>query len=84
MSDEASMRDAPPGAALPDITLTARPRTRLQRIRQACRQMFGIPDYERYAAHMQARHPDKPLLSEREFHAMAIDIRYGGSRPRCC
>jgi uncharacterized short protein YbdD (DUF466 family) len=46
--------------------------------------MFGIPDYERYAAHMQARHPDKPLLSEREFHAMAIDIRYGGSRPRCC
>ncbi len=59
-------------------------RTRLQRFRQACKQMFGIPDYERYAAHMQARHPGEPLLPEREFHAMAIDHRYGGSRPRCC
>ncbi|HXA36292.1 MAG TPA: YbdD/YjiX family protein [Steroidobacteraceae bacterium] len=58
--------------------------TRLQRIRQACRQIFGIPDYERYAAHMQARHPDQPLMSEREFHAMAIDRKYGGSGPRCC
>lgn len=75
MSDEASM---------PELTVAARARTRLRRIRQACRQMFGIPDYERYAAHMQAQHPDKPLLSEREFHVLAIDRRYGASRPRCC
>ena len=57
---------------------------RLQRLRQACRQMFGIPDFDRYLAHMHARHPDAPVLSEREFHAMAIDRRYGASRPRCC
>ena len=59
-------------------------RSRLQALRQAGRQMFGIPDFDRYRAHMQAKHPGAPLLSEREFHAMAIDRRYGAARPRCC
>ena len=57
---------------------------RWRRARQALRQLFGIPDFERYVAHMHARHPGEPLLSEREFHAMAIDRRYGAARPRCC
>ncbi len=57
---------------------------RLQRIRRGFRQLFGIPDFDRYREHMAARHPDAPLLSEREFHAMAIDRRYGAGRPRCC
>jgi uncharacterized short protein YbdD (DUF466 family) len=57
---------------------------RLQAIRRGLRQVFGIPDFDRYREHMQARHPDAPLLSEREFHAMAIDRRYGAARPRCC
>jgi uncharacterized short protein YbdD (DUF466 family) len=59
-------------------------RARLRIIRRALRQVFGIPDFDRYREHMQARHPDAPLLSEREFHAMAIDRRYGAARPRCC
>ena len=57
---------------------------RLRGIRRAFRQVFGIPDFDRYREHMQARHPGAPLLSEREFHAMAIDRRYGAARPRCC
>ena len=57
---------------------------RLQQVRRALRQVFGIPDFDRYREHMQARHPGAPLLSEREFHAMAIDRRYGAARPRCC
>ena len=57
---------------------------RWRALRQALRQVFGIPDFERYRAHMQERHPGAPLLSEREFHAMAIDRRYGAARPRCC
>ena len=59
-------------------------RARLRLLRQAWRQMFGIPDFDRYRAHMQAKHPDAPLLTAREFHAMAIDRRYGAARPRCC
>ncbi len=53
-------------------------------IRQVCRQLFGIPDYERYVAHAQAHHPDVPVLSRREFFAQAIDRKYGKSGPRCC
>ena len=59
-------------------------RARLQELRQAVRQVFGIPDFDRYVAHMQHKHPGGPRLSEREFYAMAIDRRYGAARPRCC
>jgi uncharacterized short protein YbdD (DUF466 family) len=59
-------------------------RTRLQSVARVFRQVFGIPDFERYREHMRERHPGAPLLSAREFHAMAIDRRYGAARPRCC
>ena len=58
--------------------------TQLKRIRQACRQLFGIPDYDRYVAHVRTNHPGEPILSEREFHVLAIDRRYGRMSPRCC
>ena len=53
-------------------------------IREVCRQLFGIPDYERYVAHAARHHPNAPLLSRREFFAKAIERRYGKSGPRCC
>jgi uncharacterized short protein YbdD (DUF466 family) len=53
-------------------------------LRQGCRQMFGIPDYERYIAHMAAQHPGDTLLSRRDFFAQTIDRKYGKSGPRCC
>ncbi|WP_298231699.1 YbdD/YjiX family protein [uncultured Azohydromonas sp.] len=50
-----------------------------------CRQLFGIPDYERYLAHAAARHPGAPVLSREEFSKRAIDRRYGGGGGmRCC
>jgi uncharacterized short protein YbdD (DUF466 family) len=62
----------------------ARLRDRLRVVRQACRQVFGIPDYERYLAHMAAHHAGDPVLSRREFFARSIDRKYGKSGPRCC
>jgi uncharacterized short protein YbdD (DUF466 family) len=53
-------------------------------IRQICRQLFGIPDYERYLAHAAARHPGAAVLSRRDFCAQAIERKYGKSGPRCC
>jgi uncharacterized short protein YbdD (DUF466 family) len=53
-------------------------------IRQICRQLFGIPDYERYLAHAAAHHPGAPVLSRRDFCAQAIERKYGKSGPRCC
>jgi uncharacterized short protein YbdD (DUF466 family) len=57
---------------------------RVRGIRQICRQLFGIPDYERYLAHAEARHPGAPVLSRRDFCAQAIERKYGKSGPRCC
>jgi uncharacterized short protein YbdD (DUF466 family) len=56
----------------------------VHRVHRALRAVAGIPDYQRYLEHMGSRHPDAPVLSEREFHATAIDRRYGAARPRCC
>jgi uncharacterized short protein YbdD (DUF466 family) len=53
-------------------------------IRQICRQLFGIPDYERYLAHAAEHHPGAPVLSRRDFCAQAIERKYGKSGPRCC
>ena len=57
---------------------------RSRRIGQICRQLFGIPDYERYLAHAAEHHPDAPVLSRRDFCAQAIERKYGKSGPRCC
>jgi len=71
-------------AAAGTYTPDARLRDRLRVVRQACRQVFGIPDYERYLAHMAAHHAGEPMLSRREFFARSIDRKYGKSGPRCC
>jgi uncharacterized short protein YbdD (DUF466 family) len=52
--------------------------------RRAYLQVFGIPDYERYAAHMAVHHPGETLLSRREFFARSIDRKYCRNGPRCC
>jgi uncharacterized short protein YbdD (DUF466 family) len=57
---------------------------KLSMIRQVCRQIFGVPDYERYLAHAARRHPGSPILSRRAFCAQAIERKYGKSGPRCC
>jgi uncharacterized short protein YbdD (DUF466 family) len=54
------------------------------RVRRAYLQVFGIPDYARYLDHMGAHHPGAPVLSERAFHAQAIDRKYRKSGARCC
>jgi uncharacterized short protein YbdD (DUF466 family) len=57
---------------------------RLKALARGCRQVFGIPDYERYLDHMRKHHPHDPVLSAREFCARAIDRKYEGNGPRCC
>jgi uncharacterized short protein YbdD (DUF466 family) len=70
-----------------DVAISPRPDGFLDRVRRApgvCRQLFGIPDYERYLAHAAAKHPGAPVLSRRAYFALAIERRYGRSGPRCC
>ncbi len=50
----------------------------------ACRQVFGIPDYERYLAHSAQRHPGAPVLSREDFWVQAMERRYAKGGARCC
>jgi uncharacterized short protein YbdD (DUF466 family) len=59
-------------------------RERAARLGRAFKQAVGIPDFDRYREHMQRCHPGQPLLSERDFHARAIDSRFGAGRAGCC
>ena len=54
------------------------------RIRRAYLQVFGIPDYARYLDHMAAHHAGETVLTERAFHAHAIDRKYDRRGARCC
>ena len=59
-------------------------RDRAHMVFAGLRQVFGIPDYERYLAHMAAHHSDEPVLTRRDFFARSIDRKYSRSGPRCC
>ena len=48
------------------------------------RALFGMPDYARYLAHQHRRHPEAPVLSEKEFVRAELERKYAGGGPRCC
>ena len=62
----------------------ARLRDLARAVRQVYLQVFGIPDYKRYAAHMALHHPGEPMLTPRQFFAWAMDRKYRCGGQRCC
>nr|WP_206738965.1 YbdD/YjiX family protein [Rahnella contaminans] len=49
--------------------------------------LVGIPDYDTYVLHMQTNHPDKPMMTYKEFFRERQQARYGGDGNggmRCC
>jgi uncharacterized short protein YbdD (DUF466 family) len=48
------------------------------------RRIIGAPDYERYIAHVAARHPDVTPLSREAFARDALARRYDRPGSRCC
>lgn len=59
-------------------------RDRARSLCSACRQVFGMPDYERYLAHSAQRHPGAPVLTRSDFFVQAIERKYGRGGARCC
>ncbi len=51
---------------------------------RAVRQIFGMPDYDRYVEHRRVCHPGEPVLSRREYFAQQVERRYAGGPNRCC
>ncbi|CUI04242.1 COG2879, Hypothetical small protein yjiX [Janthinobacterium sp. CG23_2] len=53
---------------------------------QSMRLMVGLPEYDTYVAHMEATHPDQPMMSYEAFFRERQEARYGGAGKRggCC
>lgn len=49
-----------------------------QKLKQTGALMVGVPDYQRYVAHMREKHPELEPLSEGDFIRARMDARYGG------
>jgi uncharacterized short protein YbdD (DUF466 family) len=73
-----------PQLAGPLIRLRSRLIETAGQVRRAYLQIFGIPDYERYLAHVAAHHPGEVPLSRRDFCARAIERKYSRAGPKCC
>ena len=56
----------------------------LSAIARTLRAIAGVPDYDRYLAHMRQRHPDLAPLSPRELFAMRQRERFERPGGRCC
>lgn len=55
-----------------------------RRLRESGALMVGVPDYERYLAHMREKHPELEPLSREAFVRDRMLHRYGGAgRGRC-
>jgi uncharacterized short protein YbdD (DUF466 family) len=59
-------------------------RSSVLRLAAALRRIVGVPDYDRYLAHMRRRHPGDVTLSPDEFARDALARRYDRPGSRCC
>ena len=47
------------------------------------RAVLGVPDYDRYLAHMRTAHPGDRVMSETEFRHTRMNDKYNRTS-RCC
>jgi uncharacterized short protein YbdD (DUF466 family) len=60
------------------------PHPLLHRAARLLRAVLGAPDYERYLAHVRARHPDCTPMTRDEFARERLSARYDRPGSRCC
>ncbi|MGE8203307.1 YbdD/YjiX family protein [Heyndrickxia sp. NPDC080065] len=47
--------------------------------------IFGLPNYQNYVDHRKRKHPNEPIMSEKEYYMFALKERYeSGKVNRCC
>jgi uncharacterized short protein YbdD (DUF466 family) len=51
---------------------------------RCARLAVGVPDYDRYAAHVRDQHPGEIPMTREAFFAERLQARYGKGRSRCC
>jgi uncharacterized short protein YbdD (DUF466 family) len=61
-----------------------RVRRLLGRLGDVARAVMGVPDYDRYLAHMRACHPLIQPMSAAEFARDCLEARYSRVGSKCC
>lgn len=59
-------------------------RSAVRRAAVVIRRVIGVPDYERYVAHVRAAHPGTVPMSRAEFERSRLEDRYSKPGQRCC
>ena len=59
-------------------------RARFAAVARVIRQIIGVPDYERYVAHLRAAHPGCEPVGREAFMQERLEARYSRPGSRCC
>jgi uncharacterized short protein YbdD (DUF466 family) len=59
-------------------------RERVERVANVVRRIIGVPDYERYVAHVRTHHPDVTPMCQKDFEKQRIVDKYSRPGGRCC
>lgn len=46
--------------------------------------LVGMRSYDKYVEHMRTKHPEREILSRKDFFKEALEARYNGGVNRCC
>jgi uncharacterized short protein YbdD (DUF466 family) len=57
---------------------------RLHAAARTLRTVIGVPDYERYVAHVRRRHPGREPMTREAFARDRLEARYSKPGARCC
>jgi len=57
---------------------------RVSRVLDVVRRIVGVPDYDRYVAHMQKHHPESTPMTCEEFTNQRMTDKYSRPGSRCC
>ncbi|MEK7402142.1 MAG: YbdD/YjiX family protein [Gemmatimonadota bacterium] len=58
--------------------------TSLRRAADVLRRIIGVPDYDRYVAHVQQCHAGTVPMTRAEFEKTRLDDKYSRPGQRCC
>jgi uncharacterized short protein YbdD (DUF466 family) len=56
----------------------------LRRAAAVLRRVIGVPDYDRYLAHVQACHPGTQPMTRQQFEESRLYDKYSRPGQRCC
>lgn len=70
------------GARRPPVAVA--PSRSIARIADVVRRIIGVPDYDRYVAHLEGCHPGERAMTRDEFMRQRLNERYNKPGARCC